>query len=205
MSAQADGKASPETAQPALTESTTYKLLKHPLRHKILIRTGERPWCPAELAEDIGEPLKRVCEQIRVLVDHAPPCLELVGKRPGPHGGPPRRFYRALVRVNVNHEEWSRLTPLEQAQQTATITEELHKEWIDSINCGAFYSDIDHTLMRTAMTLDREGMARINAMLLEVQARFSEVEREAAERRDQKGSDAIRVITGLVSFRAAPK
>jgi hypothetical protein len=40
-------------------------------------------------------------------------------------------------------------------------------------------------------------------MLIAVQARFAEVEREAAERRDCSGDKGIRVVTGLASFRAA--
>lgn len=185
------------------TESSVWRLLKHPLRHKILIRTGERPWCPSELAEDIGEPLKRVCEQIAVLVRHSPPCLELVEERPGPKGGTPRHFYRALVRVGLADNEWSELPSLERAQQTVTITEEVFREWIDAINAGTFYSDPEHCLARTAMTLDREGMRQVMVMFMEVQRQLPEVERQAAERRRNDGADGFRVITNLASFRAA--
>jgi hypothetical protein len=205
MSTPADGKTVATVLAETHRESLVYSMLKHDLRHKILIRAGERPWSPSEIAEDIGEPLKRVSEQINVLLQQSPPFLELVEERPGPRGGPPRHFYRALVRVNVTVQEWERLTPHEQAQQTVTITEELHKEWIDSIECGAFYTDPHHCLMRTAMTIDAEGMEAIDEMLREVQGRFAEVEQEAAERRSETGTDAIRVITGLASFRAASK
>jgi len=205
MSNEADGKTLGADLAGTHRESLVYSMLKHPLRHKILIRTGERPWSPSEIADDVGEPLKRVSEQIKVLLQQRPPFLELVEKRPGPRGGPPRHFYRALVRVNVTVREWERLTPHEQAQQTVTITEELHREWIDSIECGAFYTDPHHCLMRTAMTVDAEGMRVIDEMLREVQSRFAQVEREAAERRSAKGTEAIRVITGLASFRAASK
>jgi hypothetical protein len=201
MRAEADGNG--RAAAEALNKEALYRLLKHPLRHKILMRTGERPWCPTELAEDTGEPLKRVCEQIAILLKHSPPCLELVAERPGPKGGTPLHFYRALVRVAVTADEWDELTSLEQAQQTVTITEELFKEWSDSINAGAFIKDADHVLIRTAMTLDREGMREICEMLTVVQSRFAEVERKAAERRSETGEDAIRVINGLALFRAA--
>ena len=200
MSTQADG-----TATATHTESTIYRLIKHPIRHKILIRTGERPWCPAEISEDIGEPLKRVCEQVDVLLAHTPPCLELVEERPGPRGGRPRHFYKALARVTVDVDEWLDLSPLEQAQQTVTITEELFKEWTASINNGVFYEDIEHCLMRTAMTLDKEGMQQINREMVDLQARFAEIERESAERRSRTGTPPRRVITGLASFRAAPE
>jgi len=205
MSTEADGKPVGADLTETHRGSLVYSMLKHPLRHKILIRTGERPWSPSEISDDVGEPLKRVSEQINVLLQQGPPFLELVEKRAGPRGGPPRHFYRALVRVNFTVREWERLTPHEQAQQTVTITEELHREWIDSIEAGAFYRDPHHCLMRTAMTLDPEGMRAIDEMLREVQGRFAEVEREAAERRSANGNEAIRVITGLTSFRAARK
>ncbi len=133
MKSPADGNPEVETLGAAGRDLLVYKMLKHPLRHKILIRAGERPWSPKEIADDIGEPLKRVCEQVEVLLRQSPPFLELVEERSGGKGGSPRHFYQALVRVNVTVQEWERLTPLEQAQQTATITEKLHKEWIDSI------------------------------------------------------------------------
>jgi hypothetical protein len=203
MRAQPDNNA--KAATEVLNESVLYRLIKHPLRHRILIRTGERPWCPTELAEDTREPLKRVCEQIDVLLKHSPPCLELVGEKPGPRGGTPRHFYRALVRVAVTADEWSNMTPLEQAQQTVTITEELFREWTDSINAGAFYGDPEHCLIRHAMTLDREAMREISEILDALRPRFAEIERQAAERRSETGEDAIRVLNCLALFRAASR
>jgi hypothetical protein len=200
MSRRADVNAQSPAA--GHTEDSVYRLMKHPLRHKILIRTGERPWCPTELAQDIGESLKRICEQVAVMVKHSPPCLELVEERPGPRGST-LHFYKALVRVTLLADDWLNLTPLDQGQQTVTITEQLFAEWSASINSGAFYGDPEHCLMRTAITVDRQGMKDISEMLIAVQARFAEVEREAAERRDCSGDKGIRVVTGLASFRAA--
>lgn len=182
---------------------TIYKALSNPLRHQIIMRTGERPWSPKEIAEDLdGVPLKRVCEQIEVLLGLEPPLLELVEERPGPRGST-IHLYRAVVRARLNHEDWAQLSPAEQAAQTVTITEELHREWIASINAGLFHSDPNHVLMRTPLILDREGMRQIDAILVEAQDRFAEVERESADRRKLSCEEPVRVITGLVSFPAA--
>ncbi len=206
MSRQPDSTAGRSTAlAPTHSAKLVRRMLKHDLRHKILIRTGERPWCPAEIAEDTGEPLKRVCEQVRVLLAQAPPFLELVDERPGPRGGPPRHFYRALVRVNVDATDWNELTPHEQATQTVTITEQIHREWIESIESGAFYEDPDHCLMRIALTVDRTGMRRLDEILRGLEPIFAEVQRESAERRSETGDDAIRAVTCLASFRPAPR
>lgn len=185
------------------SEALIQAALRHPLRQKILIRTGERPWCPKEISDDTGEPLKRVCEQVGILLAYNPPFLDLVEERRGPRGGSPRHYYRALIRVNVDSTDWSKLTRHEQARQTATITEEIHREWIDSVNSGAFYEDPDHCLMRTAITVDRLGMQRIDKAMREMEQFFAEVQREAAERRCESGDDAIRLITLLASFRPA--
>jgi hypothetical protein len=205
MKGSPDGKQPTEAQRISGRDSLVYRMLQHPLRHKILIRTGERPWSPTEIAEDTGEPLKRVCEQVGELLKQSPPLLELVEERPGPKGGSPRHYYRALVRVNVTVDEWERLPPIEQAWQTITITEELVREWINSINCGAFYRDSHHVLMRTALTVDAIGMQRINSLFCDVGEQLPEVERESAERRSVSGSPGIRLITGLLSFRAAPE
>jgi hypothetical protein len=179
-----------------------YKALANPLRHQIIMRTGERPWSPKEIADDLGEPLKRVCEQIEVLLDFEPPLLELVDERPGPRGST-IHLYVAVIRARLNHADWEQLSPAEQAAQTVTITEQLHGEWIASINAGLFHADPNHVLMRTPLNLDREGMRQIDAILVEAQDRFAEVERESAERRQRSGEEPVRVITGLASFPAA--
>jgi hypothetical protein len=199
MSYQADAMSSPTVTLHA--DLAIEKMLRHPLRHKILIRTGERPWCPAEIADATGEPLKRVCEQVDVLRKHAPPFLELVEERPGPHGGPPRHFYRSMLRVAIEAAQWESLTRLTQARQTATITEELHKEWIDAINCGTFYSDPNHALMRTALHLDNKGREKVARIMQALQEELPEVELESAERSRQTGEPLKRTVTCLASFR----
>jgi hypothetical protein len=176
------------------------KMMRHPLRHKILIRTGERPWCPAEIAEATGEPLKRVCEQVDVLRKHAPPFLELVEERPGRRGGPPRHFYRSTLRVAIDAAQWESLTRLAQARQTATITEEVHREWIEAINCGSFYSDANHALMRTALHLDDKGREKVARMMQGLQEELPEVELESAKRSLRTGERLKRTVTCLASF-----
>lgn len=204
MDGGADGKMGEATVTRDRLEARVYKVLKHELRRKILIRTGERPWSPSELAQDIDKPLKRICEQIDVLRKHEPPFIELVEERRGSRGGSPLHFYRAVVRIVVGAEEWALLPRLTQAAQTITITEELHREWRDSLNCGAFYSDPDHTLMRTALRLDQAGRSRIAEIMIETQEKFGAVELESVERSQATGEELKRSITGLASFLAAP-
>jgi hypothetical protein len=183
---------------------TLYKALANPLRHQIIMRTGERPWSPKEIAEDLDVPLKRVCEQIEVLLSFDPPLLELVDERPGPRGST-IHLYRAIIRARLNHEDWTHLSPAEQMAQTVTITDELHREWIASINAGLFHADPNHVLMRTPMILDRQGMCRIDQILVEAQDCFAEVERESAERLAESGEEPTRVITALASFPASDR
>jgi hypothetical protein len=185
------------------SDAAIEKMLRHPLRHKILIRTGERPWCPAEIAEATGEPLKRVCEQVDVLRKHAPPFLELVEERPGRRGGPLRHFYRSTLRVAIDAAQWESLTRLTQARQTATITEVLHREWIDAINCGGFYSDPNHALMRTALHLDEKGREKVARLMQALQEELPEAELESAERSRQTGEPLQRTVTCLASFLSA--
>jgi hypothetical protein len=165
-----------------LEASGLYKILKHELRRKILIRTSERPWSPSELAEATGEPLKRVCEHIDVLRNHKPTVLESVGERPGPKGGRPQHFYRAVDRIVVYAEEWARLPELMQA---------------------AFFGDPDHALMRTALHLDQAGRRKVSEIMIEAQERLSDVQLESAERSRVSGEQLQRSITGFVSFLAA--
>jgi hypothetical protein len=204
MDGEADGKVADTSIARKRLEARVYKILKHELRRKILIRTGERPWSPTELAADIGEPLKRVCEQVAVLRDHEPKFLELVDERQGPKGGPPQRFYRAVVRLVVHAEDWALLPELTQAAQTITITEELHREWRESLASGVFYRDPDHALMRTALLLDRTGRQQVAELMIEAQAKLADVELESAERSRRTGENVERSITAFVSFPAAP-
>lgn len=192
------------TAAASYLGPTLYKALANPLRHQIIMRTGERPWSPKEIADDLDVQLKRVCEQVDVLLNFDPPLLELVDERPGPRGSTVH-LYRAVIRAKLNHEDWAHLSPAEQMTQTVTITEELHREWIASINAGLFHADPNHVLMRTPMILDRKGMSRIDRILVEAQDLFAEVERESAERLAESGEKPTRVITALASFPAADR
>jgi hypothetical protein len=157
MGPRADGKMAEASAVQAYVGPILYKALSNPLRHQIIMRTGERPWSPKEIADDLeGVNLKRVCEQIEVLLEMEPPLLELVDEYSGPRGST-IHLYRALIRARLNHADWASFPPAEQLAQTVTITEQLHKEWIGSINAGLFHSDPNHVLMRTPLNLDREG------------------------------------------------
>lgn len=187
-----------------LLEPSVYKMLQHPVRQGIIIRTGERPWSPSELARDLEKTIKQVCEQVNILLTADPPLLELVETRRTGKGGPPARFYRAMTRVTLGAADWERLSRLERGNQTAEITRQLHGEWLESIEAGTFYEDPEHALMRTAMNLDREGMGEIADLLIETQGRFADVEKRSAERSEQNGERPRRVITGLASFQAAP-
>lgn len=192
-----------DTAKPtaALLETRVHKMLAHPLRHEIVMKTGERPWCPTEVAEATGEDIRRVTEQFEILTREA--LIELVERRPGPKGGM-SHFYRAVTRFMLGPDEWDGLSDLVQARSTETILRVLHGDMRRSLDSGDFHTDPTHVLIRNPMWLDRVGRKQVHDILVDAYERIVDVEKESTERRQDSNEPARRVVAGLSAFLAAP-
>lgn len=180
-----------------------HKLLQHPLRHEILLRLGDGPATPGQLAKVTGKSERQVYDQINVLKSAKPALVELVEKRRGPRGGW-EHVYKAVERRLINAEEWEQLPAVVKATSETTITRMLHGEMIRALEDGCFYLDPDHVLIRFPMWLDREGIQEVDSIFRRALEEAADAERKSAERRHETGEAPIRVIAGLTSFVAAP-
>jgi len=186
---------------PVLTPAF-HALLKHPLRHAIVIKLGEGPASPRQLAERLGRTERQVSDQIKILREAEPPLVELLEVKTGPQGGQ-RHIYRAR-HVMLTAADWDQLPEPEQATSTATIVQTLQGEMVRSVKAGVFHAHPSHVLLREAMNLDDEGMSEVDAILCEARERVVEARRRSATRRAVTGESPKRVITGYLSFIAAP-
>lgn len=201
MSGGADTKAAVAPAPTATyLEPHVHGMLANPVRHEIIMKTGERAWTASELAEATGEPLKLISKGLRALEKAG--LVEIVETGPGPKGGIVRR-YRAVDRFMLDAEEWESLSMTEQANSTVNIIRVLYGEISKALHAGTFYRHPHHVLIRRPMWVDDEGMRELDEVYCRADAEAAEVERRCAERRGDQ--PPVRVITGIQSFPAAPE
>jgi DNA-binding transcriptional ArsR family regulator len=183
----------------ATSDARIHRMLSHPLRYAIVMKLGERPWSPSELAAVLDESVKRVSEQIEILVKEE--LVELLGKAAGPRGGIVRQ-YRA-VRYVIDAEEWAALPKFTQENASVTISRELFSEVASALRSGTFDSQESRALIRRPLWTDEEGMKEVEQILASADRKIAAVERRSLRRRSNSDRPAIRIITALLSFEAA--
>jgi len=203
MSAEADGKVMQTKAAPTHLPHALHGVLANEVRHKILMRCGERPYSATELAADLGISRRKVSDQIEELKKANPPLLEFVGKKPSKKRGS-MRMYKA-ARFNISVEDWKTLSPVEQAVSSTNIvtllTEDLSRGLVD----GTLYESEDHVLLRDRQMVDDQAMAEVRILFDEVYDRFLEVVMAATQRLERSGARPIPLTLGLISAEVAPK
>src|SRR3954451_8230913 len=88
-----------------LNDTTTFKLLGHPLRQRLLGAFGDRTASPKELSDEFGENLARLSYHVKVLADAG--AIELI--RTARRRGATEHFYRRAFEDPQVHVSWTRL------------------------------------------------------------------------------------------------
>src|SRR4051812_26152862 len=150
--------------KPLAIQAFTPRLLKvlgHERRYTIFLRLGERPWTCEELAEDMGEDIKRIYEDVGVLGREG--AVELIGKEASPKKGRSHFRYRA-TRYTFNADEWDALPALQKETMSVAISKLLVKELADALAAGSFDSHPNRVLVRFPLITDEEGIKEVNAI-----------------------------------------
>jgi hypothetical protein len=203
MGAETDDKGGGIRATAAHQPHALHGVLANEVRHKILMRCGERPYSATELAADLGLSRRKVSDQIEELKKAQPPLLEFVGRKAGKKRGS-MRMYKA-ARFNFSVEDWRTLSPVEQAVSSTNIvtllTEDLSRGLID----GTLYAHDDHVLLRDRQMVDAQAMTEVRILFDELYDRFVEVVTSATQRMEKSGETPIPLTLALVSAEVAPK
>jgi hypothetical protein len=139
---------------------TLGKLLRHPLRQRLLFEYAARVTSPRDVAAALDAKLNLVSYHTHRLLDAG--CLELVRteRKRGAH----QHFYRAVVASEIQDDDWELLpTRLRRVLLRRTM-DEMFKEAGDALPRGGMDSRDTH-MNRSFLTLDEQGRAALAALL----------------------------------------
>jgi len=178
------------------------KALSHPLRHRLLIKYGERVASPRELAEELHEPLNTVSYHTQRLLSHG--LLEPV--RTERRRGAVKHYYRTAVVLELEDDRWRSLSKTARQSNIGVV---LATIWADLAAAGAartLEADDVH-VSRLPLDLDEQGWRELSTILRAVVEDARRLEVEAHERRAHApGPDDGRPSTlALLHFELPPR
>lgn len=182
------------------------RALEHPMRLGIWRVLIERTATIGELHSALGLPRKDI-PNVRYHTNYLVKLgmAEEVDRRNNKGHSEP--VYKAMEKAFVKTKEWDRFREEnpEMADHILGEAGQMHVDHlVSSLKSGALGNDAQWHVSCTPLVLDRKGLEDGAQLYDEFVERLSELQREAAERRDESGEDAIQVQSDLFLYRAAP-
>jgi hypothetical protein len=178
--------------------------MAHPLRADAFKILTQRAASPSDIVRELRLPkeeLPNVTYHVKHLVDLG--CAEVVGER-RERGRRPATVYKATERSIIEAGEWERFKA-ENPILADHILSELMQVQIDdymiAVKAGTVGDDEHFHMTRTRRVFDFQGLLETLELREETRRREDEIERRAAERRAEDGSDAIHVSSSHALFR----
>jgi len=188
------------TDKPLALHAFTPRLLKalgHERRFTIFLLLGERPWTCEELADELGEDIKRIYEDVGVLAREG--AVEITGKEESLKGGRQQLRYRA-TRYTFDADEWDALPASQKGMMSVAISKLLFRELADALAAGSFDSHPNRVLVRFPLITDDEGVKEVNAITMRAEREVAEVALRSIERSDSKDWSPVRLTVAFLSF-----
>jgi DNA-binding transcriptional ArsR family regulator len=137
------------------------KALGNAFRQQILWILNERIASPSEIATELGEDLRKVCNHIKVLMEAG--CIELVYVKAV--GNRLQSFYRANSRAFLDGLDWPSVPESVKVGMRATLLRNILDDAIEAV-VDETYDELDGSHMSwTPMILDEQGREEITAIL----------------------------------------
>ena len=183
-------KATPESS------GRLFKILSHPLRHRILVTLNEmEEGSPTQLAGRLGEPVGNVSYHVKVLAEAD--AIELV--RTEPRRGALEHFYRPVTRAEIDEEHWSQLPASIRRRIFDSSLQEIWDHMVEARGTDGFDHERAH-ISWAPLKLDDQGFEAVGAVLLETMARLHEIEDQAVARADGSGDGLSETEVAILHY-----
>jgi predicted ArsR family transcriptional regulator len=177
--------------------------LQHPTRTAIFRILTERTASVGEMAKELGmgsQEMTNIRHHLRVLINLG--CAEHVGeRRVGRHVV---AVYKATERALIDTDEWEQIVA-ESPELADYLLGEIIQVQIDDFVAALKHKtlggDDQFHITHTSRVLDEEGLVKMMEIYEGCRLQADEVEREAAERRAEDGTDALHVSANLALFK----
>jgi DNA-binding transcriptional ArsR family regulator len=173
------------------------RLFRHPLRWHALFKYAEGVTSPRAIAADLRAPLNVVSYHTQVLLRAG--AVELV--RTERRRGATEHFYRAVVPLEIEDDEWRRLPLKLRRVLSRALIDGAMRESVDALAAGGMDSESTH-LSRTYLVLDAQGQDELAALLRDVFARVNNIGEASHER---AADDAVPHEVVVMSFERASR
>jgi Helix-turn-helix domain len=178
--------------------------MAHSLRADAFKVLTEREATASEIRRELRLPpeeLANVNYHVKQLVELG--CAEVVGER-RERGRRPATIYKATERSIIEVGEWERLKDENPALAGHFLVEFMQVQLDDytlALEAGTVGDDEHFHMTRTRRVLDAPGLLEHLELLEETRRREDDIERRAAERRAEDGSDALHLSASHALFR----
>lgn len=185
-------------------EEVVHYALGHRIRIQILILLNESSYTPAEIAEIIGEPLNKVANHIRELLDAG--SIEVADTRR--RRNTLQHVYRAVEIPYYSDEEMAAMTDAQRQVTYGLLIQSMMAEVMAALWAGKIRDDPRTWIAWDWLNLDRKGRQDIADEQERSWERMCEIEVEALNRVSVSGEDTFSFVVGQLGFqraRRAPK
>jgi hypothetical protein len=173
------------------------RLVRHPLRQRLLFKYAEAVTSPSAVAADLGEPLNVVSYHTQVLLRAG--CIELV--RTERRRGATEHFYRSLLKSEIDDTGWEQLPTALRRVLVRRTMDTSSREARDALPLGGM-DDVTAHVSRSLFALDGEGRAELAGLLEATLERAEDVDQAS---RNRGSSDAVPYELVIMSFERASR
>jgi DNA-binding transcriptional ArsR family regulator len=181
------------------------RALGHPLRFRMIAILIEREASPAELAEELGESLRKVCYHIEYLrgdLSHSPePLIELVGT--DQRKGGTIHVYRAIERHRIDMATAAKHSQPVREDASSVAIDRIVSDLLGAQQEGTLDSHPQRSLMRVHGLVDDKGMHELAELVEGYVTAVEGIMDESKGRLSETGEKAIPVASETLVFPVA--
>jgi len=175
--------------------------VSHKLRVQILLVLQDGVYSTVEIAEILGEPLNKVSNHMRELLDAG--SIEIADSRR--RRNTIQHFYRAVEIPLYSKEETIALTPEERQLISGLIIQSFLAEVMAGLWAGKMNNDPDICLAWKSITLDDQGRREVAAEQEASLNRIEEIHADSHNRIAESAEETIPYVISIFGFERALK
>jgi DNA-binding transcriptional ArsR family regulator len=175
--------------------------VSHRTRSQILSILDQGIYTSAELADIIGEPLNRIGNHIRELLDAGSIEIADTKRRRNTH----QNYYRAVRTPFFSQREAQGMTWQERQVSAGLIIQGLVAELMAALWAGEMFDDARDWVTWEPLNLDEEGRRELSDEQEESWQRLQAIKARSANRVAESGEDTSQYIASVLGFERALK
>lgn len=173
--------------------------VSHRIRSKILVILDQGIYTSAELADIIGEPLNKIGNHIRELLDAGSIEIAASKRRRNTH----QHYYRAVRMPFFSEREAEVMTWQERQVSAGLIVQALIAEVMAGLWAGKMFDDPRDWMTWERLNLDADGRQELYEEQQESWERLDAIKARSADRVAESGDDTAPYIVSVLGFERA--